>query len=63
MKKQTKALALNRETLRTLDMAGVRGGDIIPINYNLTQDCVSSWCIPQEPVDPNDRYRLPNISY
>ncbi len=64
MKKQAKALTLNRETLRTLDVAGVRGGvDILPINYNLTQGCVSSFCIPQEPVDPNQKYRLPQINY
>ena len=68
MKKQTKALTLNRETLRTLDVAGVRGGTIIPIDYNLTQGCAtqgcpSSFCIPQEPVDPNQRFRLPQINY
>lgn len=27
--------------------------------YNLTAGCVSAWCIPQEPVDPNKQYRLP----
>lgn len=29
--------------------------------FNLTQGCVSAWCIPQEPQDPNTPYRLPKL--
>ena len=66
MKKQTKALVLNRETLRKLDLASVRGGvevEVDKIDFNLTQGCVSNLCIPQEPVDPNAKYRLPKIDW
>ena len=29
---------------------------------NYTGGC-SAWCIPQDPQDPNDKYRLPNVQY
>lgn len=61
MKREKKVLVLNRETLCTLELATTRGGvEVLPIDYNLPPGSLGCPIV-NEPVDPNERYRIPSI--